>query len=106
MANAGPTLEDIERKEIALHVISAADVATTCIGIKNGGSEGNPIARLVIGKRPSCEKVIAFKIGTSLFNHYQISLLKERMDYRGADAYVNINIAVTGLTVIWNFTQL
>lgn len=58
-------------REIAYHVLGAMDAATTCHAISSGQAvEGNPAAAALIGRRPSCGKVIAFKLAGSVVHHF------------------------------------
>lgn len=88
--------------EVASYGLDLADATTTCMGIHQGGTEGNPLLRVVIGKRPKCWKVFAAKGVLAGGRYFALRGMNER-DKRTA---LWITVGITGITVTWNFTQI
>ena len=101
-AFAAPAHAEMSNLEIASYGLDAADAATTCIGIAQGGTEGNILLRAVIGKRPKCWKVVAAKAALAGGRYFALRGMNEG-DRRTA---LWISVGIASITVTWNFSQL
>lgn len=85
-------------REIAYHALNAADAAQTCALVSNGAHrELNPL----LGRKPSCGKVIAFKVATSAAFHFASRELRER-DPETAKWFQIVALTVQGGVVAAN----
>lgn len=102
-ACATPAYADAFRdREIVYQVLGAADAATTCHAVNSGQAiEGNPLVSAVIGKRPSCGGVIAFKAATGVL-HWLIAREINKRDPNGAKVFQVVSIGVQGGVVVAN----
>jgi 16S rRNA C1402 N4-methylase RsmH len=99
---ATPAYADgFKNREIAFQVLNAADAAQTCHIIGRGGSEANPIARAIIGKRPSCGSIIGFKVVSGLV-HYVIADFARDRDPEAAKLFQTITLVIQGGAVAAN----
>lgn len=79
-------------REIAFQVLNAADAAQTCHVVGSGkGYELNPI----LGKYPSCGKVIGIKVATGLIHYIIADHLRDR-DPKTAKVFQIVSIVVQG----------
>ena len=84
-----------------LQGLSAADAATTCIGVANGAREMNPI----YGSHPSCSRVVGIKAGLGVLQYFLLRHdLRDRPHKTGKA--LNIVIALQGAVVVSNIVQL
>lgn len=89
-------------REIAFQVLNAADAATTCHAVGSGQAiEGNPLAAAIIGKRPSCGSVIAFKAANGAL-HWLIASELNKRDPKLAKTVQIVSIVVQGGVVAAN----
>ncbi|KKC27431.1 DUF5658 family protein [Sphingomonas sp. SRS2] len=80
-----------------------ADAGSTYSVVRQGGQEANPVARAIVGRRPSAGKLAAYAAGKSLLYLTGISLLQDR-DPAGARRAAQITMGVQAGVVIWNLT--
>ena len=89
-------------REIAYQVLNAADAAQTCYAVSTGrGVEGNPLARAVIGQRPSCASIFAFKAANGLLHYVLADAIRDR-DPGAAKVFQIVSIVVQGGVVAAN----
>lgn len=87
-------------REIAWQALNALDAAQTCYAVGTGrGHEGNPLARAVIGKYPSCPAVIGFKAANGALHLALAHALPERE----ARLFQIASLVVQGGVVAANF---
>lgn len=90
-------------REIVYQALNAIDAAQTCHIINSGkGIEGNPAVRLFIGKNPSCEKVIGFKLVSGLA-HYLFAKHLNNSNTNAAKGFQIVSIVIQGGVVVANF---
>jgi hypothetical protein len=93
-----PDWNEIKRYEIAFQALNAADAAQTCDFLARGRAyEMNPI----LGRHPSCPKVIAFKIAGGAV-HYVLMRAIFKNDPRAARWAEIVTIAIQGGVVAAN----
>lgn len=78
-------------REIAFQVLNAADAAQTCHLTSKGYIEGNPL----LGRNPSCGKVIGFKVAAGLI-HYAIADHFRDRDPKAAKVFQIVTIVIQG----------
>lgn len=84
-----------EHREVTYQLLNAVDAAQTCSFLRRGtAQELNPI----LGRNPSCKKVIGFKIGAGLI-HYLIS---SSLPEREAKIFQISTIVIQAGVVTWN----
>ncbi len=90
------------KREVAFQVLNAADAATTCHAVNSGQAvEGNPLISGVLGKRPSCGSLVAFKAATGAL-HWLIASEINKRDPNGAKWFQIVSIGVQGGVVAAN----
>ena len=83
------------RWEAAYLTLSAIDAAQTCDALSRGvGSEGNPL----LGKNPSCGKVVAFKAIMGGLHYLLFDHIRDR-DPKGARLGAQISVVAQGAMV-------
>jgi len=94
--------EGLEKLQLTRYAIHAADAATTIYVIeKKNGREGNPLAKLFIGKHLSPGEVIAFK-AVHAGIQTAIACKIYETDPKAARLFERINIVITGGVVAAN----
>lgn len=89
-------------REVAFQVLNAMDGAQTCHAVSSGrGVEGNPMARLIIGRTPSCGKVIGLKVASGLIHYLVADHLRDR-DPHAAKVFQVMSLVVQGGVVAAN----
>lgn len=75
--------------------LNAIDAVETCVFLRSGrAQEANPL----LGRHPSCGKVVAFKAGAGVL-HY---LIADSLDPEARRIFEIVSIAVQGGIVAWN----
>ena len=86
-------------RQTAFQALSAIDAAQTCYALETGrGREMNPI----LGSKPSCPKVIAFKLGATVL-HEVIAREIDKHDPDAARVFQIASIVIQGGVVAANF---
>lgn len=100
---ATPAYADgFENREIAFQVLNAADAAQTCHIVSTGrGVEANPIARAVIGRKPSCATIFGFKAASGVAHYAIADFLRDR-DPQAAKVFQIMTIVIQGGVVAAN----
>lgn len=91
-------------REIAYQVLNAADAAQTCHIVGRGGSEANPLARVFLGRTPSCPKIIGFKVASGVL-HYVIADYFRDRDPDAAKVFQIGTLVIQGGVVTVNFKR-
>ncbi len=90
--------DGFQTREIAFQALNAADAAQTCHIVGTGrGVELNPL----LGRHPSCGKVIAFKAGVGVLHYLLADYFRDR-DPRAARIFQIATIAIQGGVVTAN----
>lgn len=97
MAAAPASASGFTDRQAAFHTLSAVDAMLTCEILADGGRELNPI----YGKRPSCEKVVAIKVGFGALHEVIARRMHER-DPKAARIFQIASITVMGGVVAAN----
>lgn len=91
--------DGFEKREIAFQALNAIDAAQTCHIVGSGrGYELNPL----LGKHPSCGKVVGVKLATGLVHYLIADHLNDR-NPKAAKAFQIVSIVVQGGVVAANF---
>lgn len=90
--------DDFRDRQRVFHALNALDAAQTCHILGNGGRELNPI----LGSHPSCTKVVAFKLASSVAHEFIARKLNDR-DPDAARLFQIISIGIQGGVVAANF---
>lgn len=91
--------DGFKNREIAFQALNAIDAAQTCQFIGSGrGSELNPL----LGKHPSCPKVIGFKLATGVIHYLIADHLNDR-NPKAAKVFQIVSIVVQAGGVALNF---
>lgn len=79
-------------REVAYQVLNAADAAQTCHVVGSGrGVEGNPL----LGRNPSCGKVIGFKIAGGVLHYVLADHFRDR-DPKAAKVFQIVTLVIQG----------
>ncbi len=90
------------KREVAFQVLNAADAATTCHAVNSGQAiEGNPLISGILGKRPKCGELIAFKAATGAL-HWVLASEINKTDPKLAKGFQIVSIGVQGGVVAAN----
>jgi len=94
--------DGFKNREIAFQVLNAADAAQTCYIVSSGrGVEANPIARAVLGKRPSCASIFGFKAASGAVHYVIADFIRDR-DPEAAKVFQVLTIVIQGGVVAAN----
>lgn len=86
-------------REIAYQALNAVDAVQTCHIVGSGrGYELNPL----LGKHPSCGKVVGVKLATGLIHYLIADHLNDR-NPKAAKAFQIVSIVIQGGVVAANF---
>jgi len=89
-------------REIAFQVLNMADAATTCHAVNSGQAiEGNPLIAGILGKRPKCGELIAFKAAAGAL-HWVIAAEINKTDPKLAKWLQIASIGIQGGVVAAN----
>lgn len=90
------------KREIAFQVLNAADAATTCHAVNSGQAiEGNPLISGILGKRPKCGGLLAYKAATGAL-HWALASEINKHDPEAAKWFQVVSIVVQGGVVAAN----
>lgn len=94
--------DSFKDREIAFQVLNAADAATTCHAVNSGQAvEGNPLIAGILGKRPKCGELIAFKAATGAL-HWLVAHEINKRDPKAAKVFQIVSIGIQGGVVAAN----
>lgn len=99
----GQRLTDMPDEAHATVGAFAADGVLTCMIVKDGGREANPLVRPFIGKHPSCGDMALFTVAKSALFLAGISALQD-VDPKAARTAARLSMFVQGGVVGFNLT--